>query len=166
MKVVYGLKAAAIAAYPMYRGVAKLLGMETLQTGDSLAEEFQAVEKNWDSFDYFYVHVKRIDSSGEDGDFDRKVGLIEEVDNHLPRLLDLQPDVLIVTGDHSTPSRLKYHSWHPVPVLVWAEHCRADNVRKFGEMAGLMGGLGPRLPAKELMPLALANAMRLDKFGA
>lgn len=163
---VFGLRAAAIAAYPMYRGVAKLVGMEVLETGVDVEEEMDVLEQHWQDYDFFFLHVKPIDSAGEDGDFDRKVSLIEEVDAVMPRLLKLQPDVLVVTGDHSTPSLLKYHSWHPVPVLLWSKHCRADSVNRFGERACMGGGLGSRLPAVDLMPLALANALRLEKFGA
>ncbi|UCD14005.1 MAG: 2,3-bisphosphoglycerate-independent phosphoglycerate mutase [Thermoplasmatales archaeon] len=166
MEDVFGLQSAAIAAYPMYRGLAKLIGMQVLDTGETVAEEFSTLEKNWDSFDFFYMHVKKIDSAGEDGDFDRKVSVIEEVDREIPRLQNLNPDVVIVTGDHSTPSSLKYHSWHPVPVLLWSKQCRTDTVKHFEERACMTGGLGPRFPAVDLMPLALANALRLEKFGA
>jgi 2,3-bisphosphoglycerate-independent phosphoglycerate mutase len=166
MEEVYGLRAAAIAAYPMYRGVAKLVGMQVLETGQEVEEEFATLEEHWNDFDFFYLHVKRIDSAGEDGDFERKVALIEEVDTLVPRLLDLKPDVMVVTGDHSTPSPMKYHSWHPVPVLLWSERCRTDEVDRFGERACMRGGLGPRISAVDLMPLALANAGRLEKFGA
>jgi 2,3-bisphosphoglycerate-independent phosphoglycerate mutase len=165
-KAVYGLRAAAIAAYPMYRGVAQLVGMHILDAGETMEDEFAALEDAWPSYDFFFLHVKPVDSAGEDGDFERKVSLIEQVDRLVPRLTDLQPDVLIVTGDHSTPSLLKYHSWHPVPVLIWSRHCRADDVEAFGERACVTGGLGPRIPATDLMPIALANAGRLEKFGA
>jgi len=163
---VFGLRSAAIAGYPMYRGVAKLVGMETLEAVDDVKKEFQLLNKYWDDFNYFYLHIKRIDSAGEDGDFERKVTLIEEVDAQIPKLMKLNPDVLIVTGDHSAPSALRYHSWHPVPVILWSKHCRPDDVKKFGERACMHGGLGPRLPAVDLMPLAMANALRLEKFGA
>jgi 2,3-bisphosphoglycerate-independent phosphoglycerate mutase len=163
---VYGLRAAAIARYPMYRGVARLVGMQTLGSSDSVEEEFDVLEQHWDDYDFFFVHVKRIDSAGEDGDFERKVARIEEADTQLPRILDLEPDVLVVTGDHSTPSKMRYHSWHPVPVMLWSEHCRPDRVKKFGERTCLTGGLGPRIPAVDLMPLAMAHAGRLKKFGA
>ncbi|MFW6120845.1 MAG: 2,3-bisphosphoglycerate-independent phosphoglycerate mutase [Petrotogales bacterium] len=163
---VYGLKSAAIAAYPMYRGLAKLLGMSILETGQSITDEFTTLKKNWDEFDFFYTHIKKSDSTGEDGDFDRKVAIIEEVDKEIPKLLDLNPDVVIVSGDHSTPSLLKYHSWHPVPTILWSKHCRVDKVDHFGERGCIAGGLGPQIPAVDLMPLALANAMRLEKFGA
>jgi 2,3-bisphosphoglycerate-independent phosphoglycerate mutase len=163
---VYGLKAAAIAAYPMYRGVAQLVGMHVLDAGETMEDEFSALEDAWNDYDFFFLHMKPIDSAGEDGDFDRKVSLIEQVDSLVPRLMDLRPDVVMVTGDHSTPSLLKYHSWHPVPVLLWSRYCRADNVETFGERACMAGGLGPRIPAADLMPIAMANAGRLEKFGA
>ena len=165
-KDVYGLNAAAIAVYPMYRGLAKLLGMKTLKVaGEAIADEFSTLEQNWNDFDFFYLHVKKTDSAGEDGDFDRKVHVIEELDSQLPRLLALKPDVVIVGGDHSTPSLLKSHSWHPVPVLLYSKYCRPDDIGEYGERACARGSLG-RLPSKDLMPIALANALRLTKFGA
>jgi 2,3-bisphosphoglycerate-independent phosphoglycerate mutase len=162
----FGLRSAAIASYPMYRGVASLLGMDTLAGPASLAEKFAIAGEHWNDYDFFFIHKKNIDSRGEDGDFNAKVKAIEEADAHIQQLLDLEPDVVIVTGDHSTPAQLKYHSWHPVPVVLWSEHCRADAVETFGERACLRGGLGARFPAIDLMPLALANALRLEKFGA
>jgi len=166
MQEAFGLKSAAIAGYPMYRGVSKLIGMDILETGSTIKDEFTTLEDNWDDYDFFYLHVKKTDSAGEDGDFDRKVSIIEETDGEIPRLLDLNPDVIIVTGDHSTPSLMKAHSWHPVPVLIWSKSCRADKIDRFGERACIAGGLGARLPAIDMMPLALANAKRLEKFGA
>ena len=166
MDEVFDLKSAAIAAYPMYRGLARLLGMDLLETGKTIQDEFTTLEKNWNDFDFFFLHVKGTDSAGEDGDFNRKVNIIEEIDKEIPRLISLNPDVIIVTGDHSTPSVMKFHSWHPVPVILWSKHCRADNVKSFGERACVTGGLGPRFPAEDLIPLALANAKRLEKFGA
>lgn len=163
---VYKVRAAAFAQYPMYRGVAKLVGMQVLDAGNSLEEEMQAVRDHWDEFDFFFVHVKPIDSAGEDGDFERKKTLIEQADELLAELLELNPDVVLITGDHSTPSQMKYHGWQPVPVLLWGQYCRGDNVQSFGESACRAGGLGPRIPSKELMPLAMANAGRLEKFGA
>ncbi|MCX7838355.1 MAG: 2,3-bisphosphoglycerate-independent phosphoglycerate mutase [Anaerolineae bacterium] len=163
---VFGLRAAAIAVYPMYRGLAKLLGMTTLKVdGEAIADEFTTLEKHWNDFDFFYVHIKKTDSAGEDGDFARKVHVIEEVDAQMPRLLALNPDVVIVTADHSTPALLKSHSWHPVPVLLHSKFVRADGIAEFGERACARGSLG-RLRAQELMPIALANAQRLTKFGA
>jgi 2,3-bisphosphoglycerate-independent phosphoglycerate mutase len=166
MQELFGLRAVAIAAYPEYLGLARLLGMRDVQTVDSVERELGVLAGCWDDFDYFYVHTKGTDSAGEDGDFGRKVAVIEEVDAHLPTLLDLGPDVLIVTGDHSTPASLKAHSWHPAPVLLWSAYCRPDTVDRFTESACLSGGLGPRIPSLDLMPLALANAGRLAKFGA
>lgn len=162
----FGLKAAAIASYPMYRGVAQLVGMEVLETGPTVEDRFDVLRAHWDEYDFFFLHVKRIDSAGEDGDVDRKVALIEQADALLPDLVSLGPDVLIVTGDHSTPTVLRSHSWHPVPVVLWSEYCRPDRVERFGERDCVAGGLGPRIPAVELMPLAVASALRLQKFGA
>jgi len=166
MNECFGLKSAAIAAYPMYRGVAKLIGMEVLETGQSIDEEFDTLEQYWDEYDYFYLHIKKTDSYGEDGDFEKKKAVIEEVDRQIPRLRALHPDVIVVTGDHSTPSKLKMHSWHPVPVLLWSKDCRKDSVDQFGERACILGGLGTRFPADDLIALALANSNRLEKFGA
>jgi 2,3-bisphosphoglycerate-independent phosphoglycerate mutase len=166
MQDVFGLRCAAIAGYPMYRGLAELVGMEIIETGETLEDSIEVLERHWKNYDFFYVHVKRIDSAGEDGDFDRKMTLIEEVDEIIPRIMKLPPDVFMVTGDHSSPSALKSHSWHPVPVLLYSVCCRPDGVKRFGERACLSGALGPRFPAKDLMPLALANARRLEKFGA
>lgn len=167
---VYGLRAAAIAAYPMYRGVSRLVGMDALDAGDDLEEQMDTLDAHWADYDFFYIHVKKTDSAGEDGDFEEKVAQIEKADTYLPRILDRNPDVLFITGDHSTPCRMKYHSWHPVPVLLWSEVCRPDPVGRsgetFGETACLGGGLGRRLPAVDLMPLALAHAGRLEKYGA
>ncbi len=166
MRDVFGLRAAAIAIYPMYRGVSRLVGMEVLPTGSTFAGELDTLEKHWANFDFFFVHYKWTDSRGEDGDFDAKVKCIEEVDEALPHLIDQSPDALIITGDHSTPASMKSHSWHPVPVLLWSDRCRRDEVSTFGERACMVGGLGPRLPTTDLMPIALANAGGLTKFGA
>ncbi len=163
---VYGMKSIAIAMYPMYRGVAKLVGMDSPVASHSYEEEIEILEQNWADYDFFFVHIKKTDSYGEDGSFDKKVGEIEKVDALLPRILALDPSVLIITGDHSTPCAMKYHSWHPVPVLFYGKLCRPDLIESFGERACLKGGLGSRFPAYELMPLALAHAGRLEKFGA
>lgn len=163
---IYGIRPAAIAGYPMYRGVSRLIGMKILETTDELDQKLDTLEAHGDDFDFFFLHVKKSDSAGEDGDFDRKVELIEEVDKKIPRMLGLGPDVTVVTGDHSTPAVLKSHSWHPVPVLLHSRYCRPDGVDRFGERSCMGGGLGPRMPATDLMPLALANALRLKKFGA
>jgi len=165
MSDIYKLKPAAIATYPMYRGLARLVGMDILETGTSIEDEFTTLTKSYADYDFFFIHVKATDSSGEDGDFDRKVRIIEQVDNTIPQLIGLQPDVIVVTGDHSTPAMLKGHSWHPVPVLLYSEWCRTDKVTEFSESASILGGLG-RIPAVQIMPLAMANALKLTKFGA
>ena len=165
MGEVYKLKPAAIASYPMYRGLARLVGMQVLETGTSIKEEFATLKQNYNNYDFFFIHIKGTDSAGEDGDFDRKVRIIEEVDNALPSLISLKPEVIVVTGDHSTPALLKGHSWHPVPILLYSRWCRPDRVGEFSESACIFGGLG-RLPATQVMPLAMANALKLNKFGA
>lgn len=162
----FGLHAAAIAGYPMYRGLASLLGMTILETDPDPRAEWDVLERNWSGYDFFYLHVKGTDSAGEDGDFTRKVRIIESVDALIPRLQALNPAVIIITGDHSTPSVMKAHSWHPVPLLLWSRLCRPDQVTRFGERACTSGSLGSGFAAKELMALALANAGRLNKFGA
>ncbi len=165
MGQVYGLKPAAVAAYPMYRGLAKLVGMELLPTGTKVEEEFETVAEHYSRYNFFFVHIKGADAAGEDGDFQRKVVVIEEVDAHLPRLLGLNPEVIVVTGDHSTPAVLKGHSWHPVPILINAATCRRDGAGGFSESACTIGGLG-RMRAVHVMSLALAHAGKLNKFGA
>jgi len=165
MGEVYKLKPAVIASYPMYRGLAKSVGMQVLETSASIGEEFKTLKQNYTDYDFFFLHIKGTDSAGEDGDFDRKVRIIEEVDSALPGLTDLEPDVIVVTGDHSTPALLKGHSWHPVPILLYSKWCRPDRVGEFSESACIFGGLG-RFPATQIMPLAMANALKLSKFGA
>jgi len=162
---VYKLKSAAIASYPMYRGLAKVVGMDVLKTGPHLSDELATLEQNYSRFDYFFLHVKGADAAGEDGDFKRKVSVIEEVDRALPRILGLKPDVLIITGDHSTPAAMSAHSWHPVPCLLYSKYCRPDGISKFGESQCRTGSLG-QMPASSLMPLAMAHAFKLTKFGA
>ena len=162
---IYGLRAAVIAVYPMYRGLAKLVGMQAVKTGDTVAEEITALESVYGRFDFFFVHVKKTDSAGEDGNFERKVAVIEEADAQIPRLMSLKPDVLVVTGDHSTPAPFRAHSWHPVPVLLWSKWCRPDAATKFSERDCRFGGIG-HIRAAELMPLIMAHAERLTKFGA
>lgn len=169
---IYGLKSAAIATYPMYKGVAKLVGMEVLPVaGETLEDEVETLRAHWDRYDYFFFHVKKTDSAGEDGDFERKAGVIEHVDETVvPAILELDPDVLIVTGDHSTPSALRSHSWHPVPTLLWSRYCRPDGATgpggaEFGERACGRGSLGV-FPASDELPLALGHALRLNKYGA
>lgn len=165
MSEVYKLKPAAIASYPMYRGLARLVGMEILDTGAAIEDELATLQQNYAGYDFFFLHIKGTDSAGEDGDFDRKVRTIEQVDNALPGLTKLEPDVMVVSGDHSTPALLRGHSWHPVPVLLYSRWCRPDSVSTFSESACLSGGLG-RFPATQVMPLAMANALKLTKFGA
>ena len=165
MREVYGLNAAAIAIYPMYRGLARLVGMTILPPGGNLDNQIAVMGGHWNEFDFFFLHFKYTDSTGEDGDFDAKVRRIEELDAHVPPIVALRPDVLLVTGDHSTPSALRSHSWHPVPVLLAAATCRPDKVAQFGERDCLGGGLG-QVEARYLLPLALAHARRLEKFGA
>ena len=165
MSEVFGVKPAAIAAYPMYRGLAKVVGMEVLATGVTIDEEFATLTQHYDSYDFFFIHVKETDMAGEDGDFERKARVIEEVDAALPRLIALNPDVIIVTADHSTPALLKGHSWHPVPFLLRSDWCRPDQVTEFSERACGSGSLG-RFRGTHIMPLALANALKLGKFGA
>lgn len=161
----YGLNSLAIATYPMYRGISRLVGMTVLSEVSSLQEEFAALAENFQRYDFFFLHIKQTDSRGEDGDFDGKVKVIEEVDGYIPRVRALQPDVLVVTGDHSTPAKLASHSWHPNPLILNSPFCIVDEVKKFDEVSCIRGALG-RMPAVDLMPLALANARRLTKFGA
>lgn len=164
---VYHLKAACVAVYPMYKGVSKLAGMDVLPTGNfTPGQEFQVVADHWSEYDFFFIHIKYTDSRGEDGNFPAKAAVIEQVDEALPILLNLNPDVLIITGDHSTPAKLKSHSWHPVPTLLYAPATHLpDACQSFGERETHRGGLG-QFPASDLMPLAMAHALRLNKYGA
>jgi 2,3-bisphosphoglycerate-independent phosphoglycerate mutase len=164
---VFGLNAAAIATYPMYKGVARLVGMDVLPVaGETVEDEVDTLRTHWNEYDYFFFHVKKTDSAGEDGDFERKARVIEHVDEVVvPALVDLNPDVIIVTGDHSTPSALKSHSWHPVPTLLWSRYCLPDGSAEFGERACGHGSLGT-FPASDEIPLALGHALRLTKYGA
>ncbi|MEC4676385.1 MAG: 2,3-bisphosphoglycerate-independent phosphoglycerate mutase [Nitrospirota bacterium] len=162
----YGLNALAVANYPMYRGISKLVGMHAPVVDGDVQDEINFLEKNYNNYDFFFLHVKKPDSYGEDGDFDGKVKRIEEFDLLLPQILKLKPDVLIITGDHSTPSLLKGHSWHPVPVLVNSPYVLGGGLSNaFSEKDCLKGELGI-FRTVNLMPLALANAGRLKKFGA
>jgi 2,3-bisphosphoglycerate-independent phosphoglycerate mutase len=162
---VYGLRAAAVAVYPMYKGLARLVGMDIVGNAQTLEEQAAVVEQHWDDYDFFFVHYKYTDSTGEDGNFEAKVQKTEHFDSAIPEFMKLNPTVTIVTGDHSTPSFLASHSWHPVPTVIVADACRTDGCEKFGEQESLRGGLGI-FKAKYLMPLALANAGRLGKYGA
>jgi 2,3-bisphosphoglycerate-independent phosphoglycerate mutase len=165
MKERYGLNPLAIATYPMYRGISRLVGMTVLSAVSNLEEEFQSLADHFAAYDFFYLHVKQTDSRGEDGNFDAKVAVIEEVDRFIPHVMSLKPDVLVVTGDHSTPAKLSAHSWHPLPLILHSSYCLIDGVKKYDEVSCIGGALG-RMPSVDLMPLALANARRLNKFGA
>ena len=165
MNDIYRLTPACIATYPMYRGVSRVVGMEILPAGETLETELDAMKKNYKKHDFFFLHYKKTDARGEDGDFAAKVEAIEEFDEFLPSVLELGPDVVVVTGDHSTPAVLAMHSWHPIPVVLSGRYCRPDRVTEFSESACLSGGLG-HIHAMELMPLAMANALKLNKFGA
>ena len=161
----YRLRAAAIAAYPMYRGVAQLSGMSVFPVDEPPEAAFAQAASVWADHDFFFLHVKGTDMAGEDGNFDAKVATIEAVDRALPALLRLEPTVLAVTGDHSTPVAMRGHSWHPVPLLVHAPHAGADGADRFHERNARAGSLGT-LASRDLMAVLLANAGRLDKFGA
>ena len=161
----YRLTPAAVAIYPMYRGIARLVGMEVLPKPDDLAAQVAQLREHWDRCDYFFVHHKYTDSAGEDGDFERKVSAVEALDAAIPAIRDLAPDVLVVTGDHATPTQMAAHSWHPVPALMWGERVGRDSVERFGER-WCAGGLLGRRPTKDLLPIALAAAGRLAKYGA
>ncbi len=159
------MKMAAIATYPMYRGLASLTGMTVLPTGSQISDEMQTLQENWSQFDFFFVHIKKTDSYGEDGDFANKVKVIEQTDQILPQILELNPDVLVVTGDHSTPCALKSHSWHEVPTLLWSKYLNPDQQTQFGERSCLLGGLG-HLTHESLLPRMMAHGLKLDKYGA
>src|SRR5512136_908861 len=162
----YKLRSAAIAVYPMYKGLASLAGMTLIPGLHNLDEQIKALAENWEKYDFFFVHYKYTDSRGEDGQFEAKAAEIEKVDAALPRILELKPDVLIVTGDHSTPAVWKSHSWHPVPTLLYAPGLtRRNDVSGFGETECLKGALG-QFQAIDLMPMALSYARRMNKFGA
>lgn len=162
---VYGLKAAAIAVYPMYKGLARLVGMNIIGKATTLGEQIDVLKEAWQQYDFFFIHFKYTDSTGEDGNFAEKVKRIEELDAAMPAIAALKPDVLIVTGDHSTPSYLKSHSWHPVPTLLVSDCCRPDPHTTFNETTAITGGLG-QFEAQYLMLMALSNAGRMGKFGA
>lgn len=168
MQDIYKLQPAVIAGYPMYRGVARLVGMDIppLDLGEErLEEKTRVLAEYWEEFDFFFLHVKNTDSAGEDGNFSKKVQLIEEFDAHLARILEQKPDVLAITADHSTPVPLKSHSWHPVPLLLKSRYIRPDEGERFTERECQTGSLG-RFRSVELMPQLLAHALKLRKFGA
>ena len=159
------LRAAACTVYPMYRGLARLVGMEAIDGGQSLETQIEALRRHWNDYDFFFLHYKATDSAGEDGDFARKVDAIRDFDRCVPRLLELGPQVLVITGDHSTPATMAAHSWHPVPLLMHGEHVRPDGAHRFTELECGHGGLGT-IPAMEVLPVAFAHAGRLAKYGA
>ena len=162
---IYKLKAAAVAVYPMYRGLGRLVGMDALDAGHNMAEQVETIRRHWDEYTFFFLHYKYTDSTGEDGNFPAKVAAIEALDRDLPAILGLGADVVAVTGDHSTPSVLKAHSWHPVPLMVRSAYTISDSVARFTERACAGGALGRSL-GQELMPMLMANALKLAKFGA
>jgi 2,3-bisphosphoglycerate-independent phosphoglycerate mutase len=165
MPDVYKMKPVAVATYPMYKGLAKLVGMTVVNAGETLEALFDTVGKLWNDYDYFYVHVKYTDSRGEDGDFEGKRKVVETVDGILPKLLALSPDVLAVTGDHSTPSVMSAHSWHPVPFMLFSPFARTGDSKAFSERECRVGASG-RIEGKKLLGLMLAHAGRLEKYGA
>jgi len=165
MPELYKMSCAAIANYPMYRGVARLVGMNVLSVGSELEDEFDLIEKIYKDFDYYFFHVKKTDSYGEDGNFDAKVKVIERVDSLIPRIVALKPDCLVITGDHSTPCKMKSHSFHPVPIMLMSPDARVDTVKAFNETSVLQGGLG-RISSTDIIALMLAHAQRLEKYGA
>ncbi len=162
----FGIRCAAIAAYPMYCGVATLGGMDAYAVEESMEAKLAKLDELWNAYDFFFIHIKKTDSAAEDGDFESKAQAITDVDAFVPRLLEKQPGALVITGDHSTPALMKAHSWHPVPTLLWSPRCRPDGVATFTEQSCLAGGLGPRIETTRLLPLALAHAGRFKKFGA
>lgn len=163
---IYQLRAGAIAIYPMYRGVASLVGMTILETGTTHQSEVDTLRQHWNDFDFFFLHVKYTDSRGEDGNFEAKVKVIEEIDGLIPQIEELGPYVLIVTGDHSTPAKLRSHSWHPVPTLLWSPDAMPDRCQMFGERECASLGILGTFHATDLIPLAMGHAGRLNRYGA
>ncbi len=161
----FGLKAIAIATYPMYRGLARLVGMETPKVEGTVEDQIDFLKQKYSDYDFFFLHVKKIDSYGEDGNYSEKAKRIEEFDKLLPQILEIKPDVIVITGDHSTPALIKSHSWHPVPLLIKSPYVLGGLCNSFSERECIKGELGI-LPAINIMPLVLANSLRLKKFGA
>lgn len=161
----YKLNAACIASYPMYKGLANLLGMDILATGDRIEDEAKTLIENYDKYDFFFLHIKGTDKAGEDGDYQKKVAVIEETDKIIPEIIKLNPDVLVITGDHSTPALLKGHSCHPVPLLLYTKYCISDEISSFSEKEAKRGALG-RFPMQSLMGIVLGYSGKLAKYGA
>jgi len=162
---IYKLTPLAIATYPMYRGIAKLVGMDVARIKDDIAEEFRTLKENYSKYDFIYFHLKRTDSYGEDGNFEAKVKEIERFDQFLGEIIELNPDVIVCTADHSTPCILKAHSWHPVPFVLWSKYELPDRLKSFTEEECKKGSLG-RFPMKKAMNLMMANALKYKKYGA
>ena len=160
----YRLNPAAIASYPMYRGLTRLVGMRVIPTGPTFKDEVETLSSHFQEHDFFYIHYKPADAAGEDGDFDAKVRALEGLDPFIPSILDLKPDVLVVAGDHATPSIMAAHSWHPVPLLIHSRLTLGEGVEAFHERACASGSIG-RIPATQVMLLTLAHAGKLAKFG-
>jgi 2,3-bisphosphoglycerate-independent phosphoglycerate mutase len=165
MADLYRMRLGAFAGYPLYRGVAQACGMDVVPCGKRIADILDVVAARWDDFDFFFLHVKQTDQAGEDGDLAAKARVIEEVDRELPRLLAMRPEVLAITGDHSTPAPMKAHSFHPVPLLVASPIAFVEGAARFDERAASRGTLGT-FPSRELLGILLAHAGRLEKFGA
>ena len=164
MGEVYRLDPAAIAAYPMYRGLATVAGMNVIPTGRTFADEVDTLRSNWDKHDFFFIHYKPADAAGEDGDFDAKVKCLEDLDPFIPEILALEPDVLMIAGDHATPAIMAAHSWHPVPFLLHSKLTKGQGVPTFDEKACALGAIGS-IPATSVMVLGLSHAGKMTKFG-
>jgi len=164
MGEVYRLDPAAIAAYPMYRGLATVAGMNVIPTGKNFAAEMDTLRANWDKHDFFFIHYKPADAAGENGDFDAKVRCLEDLDPFVPDILELGPDVLMVAGDHSTPAIMAAHSWHPVPFMLHSKLTKGEGVPTFDERACALGSIGS-IPATSVMVMGLSHAGKMAKFG-
>ncbi|MEW6535198.1 MAG: 2,3-bisphosphoglycerate-independent phosphoglycerate mutase [Candidatus Auribacterota bacterium] len=161
----FKMKSLALATYPMYRGLAKLIGMDVNWNISTMEEQLDELKKQFNNYDFFFIHIKKTDSYGEDGNFEQKVKVIESIDTMIPKILELNPDVLILTCDHSTPAKMKAHSWHRIPSLIYSQWCRPDRISTFNEYT-CRGGSLTGLATKHLIPIAMAHAGKLAKFGA
>ena len=161
----YKLKPACLAVYPMYKGLAQLVGMKKIEGAQTISDQFETYLNEYDNYDFFFIHYKYTDMHGEDGNFDAKRKSIEELDRALPLLLEKKPDVLAITGDHSTPCKVRGHSWHPQPVLLHSEYSGCDKLERFTETGANLGSLGV-FDAKFLIRHMQANALMFDKYGA